>query len=332
MVLVLVVVVGLLVLRLDRSGSGSSPAPVPTPAPTTVASAAPESRDWPTDLPAGTLYVASEGRVQLLDGRTGRLTRTRVQAEPLLASMTPLGTGVLVWQEGTRARRAFLVGGNRLDPLPRDLATARTFLPADGEAVWAAGAEGRVTTRWRRVDVAGRTSTTVGVAGSAVADGSGGLLSVTRGGVRPAYPPSGQQRQAADVVATGPAGRVTRACGPTDCRFVLHHRSGEADTVLDTAVGADTSGGTLSPTNRLLAVTEDVGGTSTLRVSFVGTGQIAQIFDEPADSTTDAVWLDDRWLALVSEDQLVLYDATNDRVVTPVVPLSSVGPLAWRPA
>ena len=330
-VLVLVVVVGLVVLRLDRSSSGSSPAPVPTPAPTTVASTAGESHDWPADLPAGTLYVASGGRVQLLDGRTGRLTATEVPVAPRAASLTPLGTGVLVWQRGTRARRALLVEGYSLHPLPRDLATARTFLPAAGEAVWAAGTEGRVSTRWRRVDASGKTSKDVQVAGSAVADGSGGLLSVTRGGVRPAYPPSEQQRQAADVVATGPAGRVTRACGATDCRFVLHHRSGEADTVLDTAVGEQTSGGTLSPTNRLLAVTEEVGGTSTLRVSFVGTGQIAEIFDEPAGSTADAVWLDDRWLALVSADRLVLYDATDDRVVTPDLPLGDIGPLAWRP-
>lgn len=330
-VLVLVVVAGLVVLRFDRSGSGTSPAPGPTPSATSSAPPG-ESHDWPTGLPAGTLYVAAGDRINLLDARTGRLTRTRVEAAPRAASLTPSGSGVLVWQRGTSARRALLVDGYNLNPLPRRLATAKSFLPAPGGAVWAAGAEGRTTTRWQRVDADGRATTSVEVAGTALADGSGGLLSVSRGGVRPAYPPSDQQRQAVDVVATGPAGRVTRACGAGGCRFVLHHRSGEADTELVTAVGDDTLGGTLSPTNRLLAVTEEVGGTSTVRVSLVGTGQIAEIFDAPPGSSSDAVWLDDRWLALLSEDQLVLYDATDDRVVTPAIPLSSVGPLAWVPA
>jgi hypothetical protein len=113
---------------------------------------------------------------------------------------------------------------------------------------------------------------------------------------------------------------------------VLHQRSTGKDTLLETAVGADTSGGTLSPANRLLAVTETVGGTSTLRVSVVATGEIRSIFPTPKQSTDDAIWLDDRWLALVSEDRLVLYDADDDRVVTPAVGLSGIGPLAWRAA
>jgi hypothetical protein len=39
-----------------------------------------------------------------------------------------------------------------------------------------------------------------------------------------------------------------------------------------------------------------------------------------------------RGLALVSDGGLVLYDAADDRVVTPAVGLHGVGPLAWRPA
>jgi hypothetical protein len=101
---------------------------------------------------------------------------------------------------------------------------------------------------------------------------------------------------------------------------------------MDTAVGEDTGGGALSPTNRLLAVSESVGGTSTIRVSVVASGEVKDIFGSPKESTNDLVWLDDRWLALISADRLVLYDADEDRVVTPALPLTGLGPLAWAPA
>jgi hypothetical protein len=131
------------------------------------------------------------------------------------------------------------------------------------------------------------------------------------------------------VIAVGPDGYVVRSCAQAECRFRLHHRSDDTDTDMETAVGEETSGGTVSPANRLLAVTEVVGGTSTLRVSVVATGQVKVIFPTK-QKTYDAVWLDDRWLALISHGQLVLYNAADDRVVTPALPLSGFGPLAWK--
>ena len=109
--------------------SGSSPAPVPTPAPTTVASTAGESHDWPTDLPAGTLYVGVRGpgpaprrAHRTADARRG------CRPTPRAASLTPLGDGVLVWQRGTRARRAF--AGRGLQPPPAATATSPRPAPS----------------------------------------------------------------------------------------------------------------------------------------------------------------------------------------------------------
>jgi len=324
---IVVVVVGLVVLRLAGPRSDTSPPPAPTQA----ATSSETSHAWPAHLPSGTLFAASEGRVQTIDTGDGRLTDTRVQAEPGETSMTPLAGGVLVWQSGSRTGSTVLIDRTGR-PGRGELRSATAFLPGPDGSVWAAGAERPERTTWRRVDVDGRTSTSVSVDGLAESDGSGGLLSITDRGFRPAFPPSRRARQVGDVIATGPGGYVRRTCAETECRFTLHHHLDEPDTELSTAVGEDTTGGTLSPTNRLLAVTETVGGTSTLRVSVVSTGEIVHIFDEPKGSTNDAVWLDDRWLALISEDQLMLYDATDDRIVVPAVPLSSIGPLAWQPA
>lgn len=324
---VLVVVAGLVVLRLDGPSSDTSPSPGPTPA----ATSSETSHAWPADLPPGTLFAASEGRVQTIDTGSGRLTDTRVEAEPGETSMTPVAGGVLVWQPGSRTGSTVLVDGTGR-PGRGELRSATAFLPGPDGSVWAAREERPKGTTWRRVDVDGRPSTSVSVEGFAESDGSGGLLSTTARGFRPAFPPPQRPRQVGDVIATGPGGYVRRTCAETECRFTLHHHPDEPDTELTTAVGEDTTGGTLSPTNQRLAVIETVGGTSTLRVSVVSTGEIAHIFDEPKGSTNDAVWLDDRWLALISADQLMLYDATDDRIVVPAVPLSGIGPLAWQPA
>jgi hypothetical protein len=133
-------------------------------------------------------------------------------------------------------------------------------------------------------------------------------------------------------MATGPDGYVVRSCTRPDCAFRLHDRGDGADTDLDTAVGQETRNGAVSPSNGFLAVTETVGGTSTLRVSVLATGQITNIFAAPASGRNDAVWLDDTWLVLASEDHLVLYDVVDDLVVTPDLPLRGIGALAWAPA
>lgn len=332
LVLVLAVVVALVVLRLARQDADVSPRLVPTPTPTpAVAPSSAVSHGWPTDLPPGRLFVGSEGWVQTVGSRDGTLTRTRVAAGSRETSMTPLGDGVLVWGTASSAKAVVTVDGT-VRTLSGALRSATSFLPGPDGSVWAARDRGSARTTWRRVDADGRASTSVDVEGRAASDGAGGLVSVTDGGFRSVAPASARARQAGDVIATGPDGYVRRTCRQAECRFSLHRHEEEPDTELTTAVGEDTTGGTLSPTNRFLAVTETVGGTSTVRVSVVSTGEIGEIFDEPRGSTSDAVWLDDRWLALISEDQLMLYDARDDRIVVPAVALSSVGPLAWLPA
>lgn len=325
---VLVVVVGLAVLRLGRSTPDTAPRPDTTPA--GVSSPTPDA--WPVDLPPGTLFAAAGGWVYTIDAGSGALTRTSVRTGVVGTSMTFLAHGVLVWRQGTGAKQLLLGDGPGSSPVRGELRTGTSFLPGPDGLVWATAGRRSGSTVWRLVDVGGRATRSVSIQGSVVGDGAGGLLGVDQDGVRPLFPSARRSRRAGEVIATGPAGYVLRSCAETDCRFTLHRRGDDTDTNLDTAVGEETSGGTLSPANRLLAVTETVGGTSTLRVSVVATGEVKFIFPTPKQSTNDAVWLDDRWIALISEDQLVLYDADDDRVVTPAVPLSGIGPLAWRAA
>jgi hypothetical protein len=328
---VLVLVVGLVVLRLGRSGPTTLPGPSRSPV---GASSAPSA--WPTGLPPGTLYAGAAGRVHAIDTRSGALRRTSVEADPVGTSMTRLADGVLVWRQGSRARQILQADGPGAYAVSGELRSATSFLPGPLGRVWARSGPGSDTSTWRLVDVHGRVTRSVDVDGRAAADGAGGLLATGRDGVRPVFPRVRRSPYPGQLVAAGPDGYVTRSCAEAECRFRLHQRSADqdttTDTTMDTAVGEETSGGTLSPFNRLLAVTETVGGTSTVRVSVVATGEVKLIFPAPQGSTADAVWLDDRWLAVISEDRLVLYDAADDRVVTPDLTLSGIGPLAWRPA
>lgn len=321
----LVVLAGLVAFRVGAPGQ--DPAPVPAPSPTQPS---PRSQAWPAGLPPGTLYVVAGGSLSTIDTADGAPTSTGVEATSGATMLTPLADGVLVWRPGTRAGRALLVDGLTVGPVLGRLRTATGFLPGPDGRVWASegSRSGRAT--WRLVDAEGRASTSVVVDGSAAGDGAGGLLAVGRQGFRPVFPRPGRSVQPGEVIATGPDGYLVRSCAEAECRFVLHRRTDGAKTNLRTAVGEDTSGGSLSPANRLLAVVENVGGTTTLRVSVVATGEVKDIFAEPRPSADGAVWLDDRWLALVSEDRLVLYDAVDDRVVTPDVPLGDLGPLAWH--
>ncbi len=325
--LVLVLLAGLGALRLSRSTPDPSPAPSETP----VAASSSARQPWPDDLPPGTLFAASGGLVDMIDTGSGAVTPTNVQAAPT-TSMTHLSDGVLVWRKAGTGGRALLFDSAAPYPVLGVLRSATAFLPGPDDLVWAEQGRGADRAVWRLVDVDGRVARSVSVVGPVVGDGRGGLLSAGRQGVRPLAVRPRPAPQPGEVVATGPDGYVVRSCVQPDCRFTLHSHTDDRDTQLQTAVGADTSGGTLSPRNRLLAVTETVGGTSTLRVSVVATGEVKFIFPTPKESTNDAVWLDDRWLALISEDHLTLYDADDDRVATPDLPLSGIGPLAWRPA
>ena len=183
--------------------------------------------------------------------------------------------------------------------------------------MWAGRRDRPGALTWRLVDAAGRTSRSVEVDSSTEGDGNGGLLEVGEQGVRPLYPRSPRAWDAGEVVASGPDGYVVRSCADPDCRFTLHPHVGGPVSELQTAVGEDTDGGALSPANGLMAVRETVGGTTTVRVSVVATGEVKDIFPAPERATGGPVWLDDRWLALVSEGRLVLYDTADERIFRP---------------
>lgn len=325
---VLVVLVGLVVLRLGGSSPKTSPGP---PQPPQVPGTT--TRDaWPDDLPAGVLFLVADGRVTTTDTGTGTQTTTRVVADPVGTALTALGGGVLVWGQRGSTERVLPGGGRPAEPARGELARGTVFLPGPDGRVWAGRRERPGALTWRLVDAAGRASRRVEVELPAVSDGNGGLLQVDDRGVEPLYPRSRGSYDSGKLVATGPDGYVLRSCEDPDCRFTLHPRVGGAVSELQTAVGEDTDGGALSPANGLLAVRETVGGTTTVRVSVVATGEVKDIFPAPVRATGGPVWLDARWLALVSEDRLVLYDTADERVFTPDLPATNLGALAWQPA
>ncbi|WP_204911738.1 hypothetical protein [Microlunatus spumicola] len=326
---VLVVLVGLGVLRFG--GSQPDTAPAPAPAPTLPGESSTDPRAWPDDLPPGTLLVGGGGQVVGLDASTGALAIAPVGLEPAGTVLTVLADGVLVWRPGGRGTRLLAVDGLAPRTVRGGLRSATSFLPGPDGRVWATDTSRERATTWRLIDWRGRTARTVDVPRPVVGDGAGGFLEVGRREVRPVFPLVERRAEPGDLVATGPDGHVVRSCAEGECRFTLVRRDGTTED-LDTAVGDDTSAGTLSPGNGLLAVTEKVGGRSTIRVSVVATGEVKEIFPSTRQTADDAVWLDDRWLALLSEERLVLYDTTEERVVTPRVSIDGPGPLAWRPA
>lgn len=323
---VLVVVAALAALRLGRSGVETLPPPTSPPSVATL----PPAQAWPAGLPAGTLVTSAGGRVSAIDTASGAVRRTGLDAERVDPSLTRLGADVLVWRAGSHTTQ-LLDRTARDVPVHGELRWATSFLPGPDGLVWAARTQGAGTT-WRLTDPEGHVRRSVVVEGVAVGDGSGGLLEVRPHELRPVTPVAGNTWQPGDVVATGPGGYVVRDCSAPPCRVLLHDRRSGTDTTLRAAVGAGTSGGTLSPADRLLAVDETEAGTTTLRVSVVATGEVRTVVRAPVPPTDDAVWLDDRWLALVSADQLVLYDATDDRLVTTGVALHGLGALVWVPA
>ena len=293
-------------------------------------------RAWPADLRAGTgtLYLTSGRSVLAVDASTGLVTDTGIRTRSYDVRLAPLADGLLVWYPSGWSSRLLRFGLDTGTAPPGALSRANRFLPAADDGVWAAQvdpARPAERTVWRLVDADGTATTSVAVRGRAVADGAGGLLAVAGGTVRVVEPPlpaaADRQADAGAVVATGPDGFLVQRCTGGSCTTVLREGPDRTRRVLDVPVAGSAVDGALSPGNRLVLLSQLVDDAPVVQVRPIDADRPLRTFP---GAGSGAVWLSDRWVALVGRDGLVLYDAVDDRVVPSR--LSGVGRLAWQPA
>ena len=334
--LVVLVVSGLGVVRATGLGMVHEPGSVPTP--TRAASDPSTPQPWPVSagLPAGTVVVLANEGVYTIDAASGLVTKNRARIDAGDSTLTPMSGGVLVW--GGSEKTQLLAYGSR-DPryLGRTVRAANTYLPAPDGRVWAARIDPRIPARrntWSLVDDEGRTSSQVEVRGFAVGDGSGGLFGVDDETLRHVYPEPMARWRGVDLRATGPDGYELLRCASGACAVELHDRvTGATTTAGPVAAGSDP--GALSPGNQFVATlghgpAQD-GEDEELQVVQAGSGALLCSF--PAGRYGSAfVWLSDRWLVATSDLGLVLYDAVDDVLLHPVVPIDAVRQLVWQPS
>ena len=339
----LAMVVGLAVVRV--TGETSTPAPGPTPSPGGAGSArlAPgtPSAAWPARIAAGTLYVLAEDGVHSIDASSGFVGEVAADVDPEDAELTLMLAGVLLWSPGTGPKGLFYQPGSVPERLLGPGRTGHSFLPAADGDVWVAREDqrdpGRPTT-WVRADDTQARGPRVRVDGLAVADGAGGLFDVGPSGVHHVHPGARRDLGPGSVLAVGPDGYVINGCAGGSCVPQLHDRTSGRVSAVDTAAPpnpqravASFDPGALSSGNRFLAETlsSDVG--DQVRVSRVGaTPQVLRTF--PGGSTrTSYAWVSDDWLVSTSEEQLVLYDAATDTLLTPPLPFTGASELVFAP-
>ena len=332
----LLVVAGLGVVRAAGLSAVHEPAPTP---PTRAASDSSSPQPWPVGagLPAGTLFVLANEGVYTVDAGSGLVTKSHAEVDTGESMLTPMSGGVLLWSDSGHPQARLLAYGSR-DPREVDRAVggANTFLPGPDGRVWAARVDQQNPARqnaWRLMDDAGRVTARADVQGYALADGSGGIFGVDDPTVRHVYPEPERWRDV-DVLATGPDGYKLLRCAGGRCAVELHDRNTGATTAAG-PIDPPSDPGALSPGNRFVASvshapTQD-NDNEELRVAQAGSGALLSSFPTGAYGTT-AVWLSDRWLLATSDLGLVLYDAVDDVLLRPVVPIDAVRQLVWQPA
>lgn len=327
----MLVLTGLGVLR--EVGLSPAPAPAPTRPPTTpAASSTPEA--WPlgSGLPAGTLYVLATAGLYTVDVSSGLVTTTNVRTDASDTKLTPMADGVLVWTTtGSRAPRLLAYGSR--DPLEPGggLGGANSFLPGPDGRVWAAKLNRREPSRhvtWRLVDDEGRVGGRAEIRGVAVSDGADGLFGdddVTLAHVFPAPP---QRWREADLMATGPDGFELVRCADDRCPAELHdRRTGAVTPAAAASIFAEP--GALSPGNRFLARVDQGPDDDEINVSEAASGALRRTFPSGGYAIT-FTWLSERWLVATSERGLVLYDAVDDVLLHPALPVDAIFQLVWR--
>ena len=338
---------GLLAVRLHsaRDQVPDTVRPPSTTAPT-PARPSPATTPWPRGrgLPSGTLYVVAGHDVWSIDVAGGLVQPLGLDhVDPDQALLTAMAPGVLVsTAEGRPRTRIWFPGGLVEQPGGR-VRSALSVLPASDGDVWTRTrqdwkpSEGAT---WVRAGDGGPTGPRLRVRGLAVPDGAGGLLDVDRSDVRAARAGADGEVVGTSLLAVGPDGLVVTSCEAGSCTRELHDRASGRTTALGSTgapstdwVSAALETGALSPGNRFLAASDpDQDGGFEVRVGPTTAPPSAGRAIPVGSRSADLTWLSDRWLAVASADGLLLYDAEDDVVVAPSLPLRRPTQLVFEPS
>lgn len=344
LLVVVALLVGLLAVRLH-----SAPDEVPDAVRPSGPAARPPARPstpWPQGrgLPSGTLYVVAGTDVSGVDVASGLVQPLGLDhVDPDQALLTAMAPGVLFSPAEGRPRSRIWFPGSGSVQAAGPVRSAASVLPAADGEVWT-----RTRQDWTPSDGAtwvqagddGATGRRLRVRGLAVPDGAGGLLDVEASSVRVARPEADGEVVGTSVRGVGPDGLVVAACEAGACTLELHDRPSGRTTALGPAGAPDPDWfsaaldpAALSPGNRFLAVPgpDQHGGFEVRLGPTAAPGTVRRTIPVGSRSA-DLTWLSDRWLAVTSADGLLLYDATDDVVVAPSLPLQRPTQLVFEPA
>ena len=294
-----------------------------------------------TGLPAGTLYTRSNNTLYAIDVRTGAAVVTPIRtATPDAVSMVPTSNGVAIrpWDDSA----GLLVRDGRPPVnLPGQLKTATELLPGPPGRLWALtradddpydATATLVNSRGRRDGP--RLNTT----GSYTSDGTGGLLLTDVGGVWQAYPQPVRRVTGGSITSVGVHHYQLLECDYQHrCTDSLLDRRDNRRTPLSSR-GRSYSNSLVSPAGTHLATLDGFGNNTNPQTTItrLADNKVLQQLPEPPNPTTSQLgsiaWQSQRWLTVITNGRLALYDTTNDRVVTPDLPADDLLQLTWRPS
>lgn len=327
--LVVAVLVGLL---LVRQVGPFARRPLPGPEPDLASTPATPDGRWPRTGLSGTVYALTDDALSTLDLGSGVVGATDVTVDPQGSTITPYAGGVLAWDATGGLAPRLLFDAQLESEVPDALADENTFLPGPGDRVWATLADPTdptAPTRWRLRDTGGHVRARAEVAGYALPDGAGGLFAVGGSDLEHVWPTPVRRQPGSTLLATGPDGWVVGRCTGGVCGADLHVRATGAETPLALVPTTGPDLGILSPGNRDVAY---VAPGDQPQVHVVPLDRGGQLRFFPSGSRGAAfAWLSDRWLVAASGDDLVLYDATDQVLLHPDLPLHDVRQLVWQP-